>query len=101
MAVGRALPRRPPHPTARRHPAPQRRSAARRGSRIARWSPSRDAFVPQLCDDDWDLTSACAQLEEATAVPARRWCELAQAFLRELDDDLVWRGRPVDPFQEL
>ncbi|MEJ2888849.1 hypothetical protein [Actinomycetospora aeridis] len=99
-----------PWPWAARYPALHRtprlddvlrRSAGRRGNRVARWTPSRDAFVPQLCDDAWDLFAACVRLEETTAVPARRWCELADRFLRLLDQELVWRGRPLDPLGDL
>lgn len=98
-----------PWPWAARYPAVRRtprlddvlrRSVGRRASHIARWSASGGQFVPQLCDDEWNLTSACVQLEDTTAVPARRWCELAQAFLGGLDEALVWRGRPIDPFAE-
>lgn len=90
------------YPTVRRTPHLAdvlRRSAGRRSSRIARWATSRDQFVPQLCDDEWDLPGACIRLEDATAVPARRWCELSEAFLRGLGADDVWRGRPLDPFE--
>ncbi|MDD7939326.1 hypothetical protein PHK61_12955 [Actinomycetospora lutea] len=94
-----------PWPWAARYPAIRRtprlddvlrRSSGRRSSRIARWSSSSGQFVPQLCDDEWDLPAACSELEDATAVPARRWCELAEVFLRGLDEDHVWRGRPLD-----
>ncbi|MFC5137004.1 hypothetical protein ACFPK1_02070 [Actinomycetospora rhizophila] len=78
-----------------------RRSAGRRSSHIARWSPSGGVFVPQLCDDEWDLAAACAKIEEATAVPARRWLELSEVFVQGLDETLVWRGRPIDPLEVL
>jgi len=106
-ALARAL---DPWPWAARYPAVRRtprlddilrRSAGRRGSRIARWSASGGQFVPQLCDDEWDLPAACTQLEETTAVPARRWCELAEAFLRGLGTGHVWRGRPLDLLDDL
>jgi hypothetical protein len=90
------------YPAVRRNPHLDdvlRRSAGRRSSRIARWSPSGGQFVPQLCDDEWDLAAACVTLEETTAVPARRWCELSEAFVRGLDNALVWRGQPIDPFE--
>ncbi|MEJ2862825.1 hypothetical protein [Actinomycetospora flava] len=99
-----------PWPWAARYPTVRRtprlddillRSPGRRGSRTARWSASGGQFVPQLCDDEWDLPVACGQLEETTAVPARRWCDLAESFLRGLDDDLVWRGQPIDPFGDI
>ncbi|GLZ45876.1 hypothetical protein Acsp06_20610 [Actinomycetospora sp. NBRC 106375] len=77
-----------------------RRSSGRRSSRIAQWTVSGGGFVPQLCDDEWDLPAACVRLEEATAVPARRWCELAGTFLRALGDDPVRRGQPLDPVEE-
>jgi hypothetical protein len=92
------------YPAARRTPRLAeilQRSSGRRGSRIARWSSSSGLFVPQLCDDEWDLPAACVQLEEATAVPARRWCELAAAFLKGLDDEFVWLAAPIDPFDGL
>lgn len=92
------------YPTVRRTPRLDdvlRRSAGRRSSRIARWAPSRDQFVPQLCDDEWDLPNACGRLEEETSVPARRWCELSEAFLRGLGAGDVWRGRPLDVLEDL
>lgn len=74
-----------------------RRSPGRRAIRVAQWVVSAGLFVPQLRDDAWDLAAACVELEEATAVPARRWCELASRFLEDLDTSGVWRTAPVDP----
>ena len=71
-------------------------STSRRTLTVAQWIPSRGLYVPQLRDDAWDLTGACTAIEEATAVPARRWCDLAEAFVDDLDDHLVWRHPPPD-----
>ncbi|MFC5061166.1 hypothetical protein [Actinomycetospora atypica] len=68
------------------------RSPGRRGLRIAQWVRSRGLVVPQLRDDEWDLTAACARLEEGTGVPARRWIDLTRAFLDGLAPDAVWRA---------
>lgn len=73
-----------------------RKSARRRGPRLAQWVRSGGLHVPQLRDDEWDLASACARIEENTVVPARRWCELAAAFVDGLDEELVWRFPPMD-----
>lgn len=77
------------------------RSASRRAVKVAQWVTYRGLHVPQLRDDAWDLAGACAGIEEATTVPARRWCDLAEAIVGALDDRLVWRHPPmrlaVDP----
>jgi hypothetical protein len=73
-----------------------RKSARRRGQRVAQWVTSAGLHVPQLRDDEWDLTAACARLEESSLIPARRWCELAAGFVAGLDEQLVWRFPPVE-----
>lgn len=78
-----------------------RQSSGRRGATVAQWVASQGLFVPQLRDDDWDLTGAAARLEEVTSVPARRWVELAATFVSGLDEASVWRARPVDPLESL
>lgn len=88
------------HPAVRRSPQlgdTFARSAGRHGLRGAQWVRSRGLVVPQLRDDDWDLTAACARLEEGTGVPARRWIELTAGFLDGLAADTVWRAPGSDP----
>ena len=96
-------------PWATRYPAVRRspqlvdtlhRSAGRRGPRVSHWVRSRGLVVPQLRDDDWDLTAACARLEEGTGVPARRWIDLASGFLAGLPDDAVWRAPDPVPLPD-
>jgi hypothetical protein len=76
-----------------------RRGPGRQAPRVAHWVTSQGLFVPQLRDDEWDLSRACVTLEEATSVPARRWVDLAGAFVDGLDGASVWRGAPVDPLE--
>lgn len=96
-------------PWAARYPAVRRspqlddtfaRSAGRRGLRVAQWVRSRGLVVPQLRDDDWDLTAACVRLEEGTGVPARRWIDLTAGFLDGLATDAVWRAPEPGPLPE-
>ncbi|WP_433802611.1 hypothetical protein [Actinomycetospora sp. CA-084318] len=87
------------YPALRRNPAvhdTMRTSPGRRALTIAQWVFSRGLAVPQLRDDEWDLPNACVRLEEATAVPARRWLDLTRAFLERLPDDAIWRAPGTD-----